>query len=262
MICTQVLGSYINNPGLPYSVVLNYEAGFTSVIHHTIQFGEVGTNFDYVKNGGQDILFPYSRYMVGISSGKHSVYLLYQPLTVQTRVLLTSDLILDDTIFSAGTGVILNYGFPFYRVSYTYDILRGKNGFLAVGASLQLRNANIYFEALDGSYYYESRDLGPVPVLKVKGEWWFNRKGYIGIDVDGFYASSKFINGSNFDFEGSILDASIRAGIKLNDSLNMYLNARFLGGTASGIEQNTDRPDGFTDNKLATVNFTVGFELE
>lgn len=255
-------GTYLNNSNLPYTLTLNYETGFMSIIFHTIQFGENGTNFDYVKSGGQNILFPFNRYSLSVNGGKHTVYLLYQPLTVQTRTLLSEELVLDETVFFANSAVILNYGFPFYRVSYTYDILNGESGFLAVGASLQIRNANIYFEAIDGSEYYENRDLGPVPILKVKGEWWFSRKGYLGLDIDGFYASSKFFNGSNFDFEGSILDASLRAGIKLNDSINGYLNVRFLGGTASGVEQDTDRPDGFTDNKLATVNFTVGFELK
>ena len=186
-------GVPINNAKNPYELVLNYEAGFTSVIFHNIQFGEEGTKFDYVSDGGQDVLFPFGRYTLVVTGGRHSVYLLYQPLTVQTRTLLEDNLVVDDTVFPAGTGIIANYGFPFYRVSYTYDILRKGNSFLAIGASLQLRNANIYFEAVDGSELYVNRDLGPVPILKLKGEWWFDGKAYAGMDIDGFYASSRFI---------------------------------------------------------------------
>lgn len=38
------------------------EVGFTSVLAHQIQLGNSGTNFDYVKAGGQDVLFPTFRF--------------------------------------------------------------------------------------------------------------------------------------------------------------------------------------------------------
>ncbi len=115
------------------------------VIFHTIQFGQTGIVLNYVKDGGQDILFPYQnqRYTAGLSIGKHTVYFLYQPLTVQSKVQLKNDLIVDGVTFPAGSGNLLNYDFPFYRVSYTYDALRKGNSYLALGLSLQLRNADI-----------------------------------------------------------------------------------------------------------------------
>jgi hypothetical protein len=108
----------------------------------------------------------------------------------------------------------LNYGFPFYRVSYTYDVLRKGNSYLGLGLSLQLRNADIYFESLDGTKFVDNKNFGPVPIIKLKGAYWLNEKTYLATDIDGFYASSKFFNGADFDFEGSVLGASLKAGLK------------------------------------------------
>ena len=37
------------------------EIGFISVLSHKIQLGEGGTYFNYVTDGGQDVLFPSTR---------------------------------------------------------------------------------------------------------------------------------------------------------------------------------------------------------
>ncbi len=68
----------------------------------------MGTVLNYVKDDGQDVLFPYQRYTAGLSIGKHTVYFLYQPFTVQTKVQLKNDLILDGVTLPAGSGILLN----------------------------------------------------------------------------------------------------------------------------------------------------------
>lgn len=256
------MAGILNDPANRYELKLNYESGFTGVLFHTIQFGQSGTQFNYVADGGQGVLFPFERFTASLGLGRHTVYFLYQPLTVQTRVRLKEDLVVDDVTFPSDSGMILNYGFPFYRVSYTYSVIRRGDSYLALGGSLQLRNADIYFESTDGSRFTANKNVGPVPAFKLKGELWLNDRVYFGTDIDGFYASSRFINGASFDFEGSILDASLRAGLMLTEYLNTYLNIRFIGGTARGVSENSDSPDGFTDNKLATFNVSIGFELK
>lgn len=256
------LAGFLNDPANRYSLELNYEKGFTGVLFHTIQFGKTGTIFDYVKDGGQGVLFPFERYAASFNIDRHTVHFLYQPLTVQTKVDLKSDLVVDGVTFPAGSGILLNYGFPFYRVSYTYDVLRKGNSYLALGLSLQLRNADIYFQELNGEKFVVNKNVGPVPAIKLKGKFWLGDKAYLATDIDGFYASSKFFNGAQFDFEGSVLDASLRGGVMLSGHLETYFNVRFIGGTAKGTSQNSDSPDGFTDNKLATVSVSIGFELK
>lgn len=38
------------------------ELGFVDILSHNIQFGQNGTEFDYVEEGGQNILFPFIRW--------------------------------------------------------------------------------------------------------------------------------------------------------------------------------------------------------
>ncbi len=71
--------------------------------------------------------------------------------------------------------------------------------------------------------FVDNKNVGPVPIIKVKGAYWLNEKVYLATDIDGFYASSSFINGADFDFEGSVLDASLRAGLFSNGlSRNLF----------------------------------------
>ncbi|WP_367357526.1 hypothetical protein [Mesotoga sp.] len=100
--------------------------------------------------------------------------------------------------------------------------MRKGNSYLTLGLSLQLRNADIYFESLDGTKFVDNKNVGRVPIIKVKGEYWLNEKAYLATDIYGFYASTRFINGADFDFEGSVLDASSRAGLLLTDYLETY----------------------------------------
>jgi hypothetical protein len=74
--------------------------------------------------------------------------------------------------------------------------LRKGNSYLTLGLSLQLRNADIYFESLDGTKFVDNKNVGRVPIIKVKGKYWLNEKAYLASDIDGFYASTRFIQRS------------------------------------------------------------------
>jgi hypothetical protein len=253
----------LSGPANRLRLELDYESGFTGVIFHTIQFGQSGTVFNYVKDGGQDVLFPFERFTASVGIDRHTVYFLYQPLTVQTKVKLKSDLLVDDVLFPAGTGMVLNYGFPFYRLSYTYDVLRKGDSYLALGLSLQIRRRRYILRiARRDEFPWPTRTSARYRDKDQEGELWFNDRFYVATDIDGFYASSRFFNGADFDFEGSVLDASLRGGLKLTNYLEAYLNLRFIGGTAKGVSNNSDSPDGFTDNRLATINVSIGFQLK
>jgi len=254
-----------------YNVSLSYENGFVKVLSHKLQFGDPGTLFDYVTQGGQEILFPFERFTADLRLfRRHNVTLLYQPLTIETQTKLEAPITIDGTLFDGNGGAYesldLKYGFPFWRVSYLYFPVRRDNVWLGLGLSLQLRNASIVFAASDGSALTVSQNLGPVPVLKLRGGYLFAGGLYLETEVDGFYASSSFFNGADFEFEGSILDANVRAGFALKDYLDIFANLRFLGGTAAGTSEYdkdfwTDGVEKYSDNRLATLTFTLGATL-
>jgi hypothetical protein len=261
----------LNREGAWYNLALSYEKGFVKVLYHTLQFGQSTTNFNYITQGGQEILFPFERYSANLELfRRHNVVLLYQPLTIATQTRLEQTITIDDTTFDTADGyqsLDLKYGFPFWRISYLYSIVKRERGYLDLGLSVQLRNASIVFASSDGTKLTINQNLGIVPILKARGGYTFPRGFFLATEIDGFYASSSFFNGADFEFEGSIVDASVRAGFEVKDYLDIFANLRLLGGTAAGTSQYdkdfwTDGVLKYSDNRLAALTFTLGATLK
>jgi len=255
--------SFINSNSNWYKLQGGFELGFLDVLSHTIQFGNNGTKFNYVSEGGQDILFPFSRLTAEINiHDRHNLIFLIQPLDVQTETLLRRNIVVDDLSFPKDTPLELRYLFNFYRLSYLYDFSKAKNKEIAIGLSLQIRNASISFKSADGKLFRINNGVGPVPIFKFRGKYPFSNGLWLGTEIDGFYASGKYITGSGNDFEGAILDASLRIGLELTQYLDTYVNIRYIGGGAKGTEKNsTGFGDGFTDNWLKTLSVSLGFYI-
>lgn len=256
--------SFLNNSDNRFILRASTELGFIKVLSHNIQFSQAGTQFDYVKEGGQDILFPFHRLTAELEMNqKHTLIFLIQPLDVRTEAFLERDIVIDEQTFPAGTPMDLRYGFDFYRLSYQYDFARSPDKEIAIGLSLQLRNASISFTSKDGQLFRINQGVGPVPIVRFRAKIPINRVSWFGTEIDGFYASGRIITGSTNDFIGAILDGSLRYGLQLNESLEGFFNIRYLGGGARGTEENHTGPgDGYTDNWLHTTSITLGFYLK
>ena len=104
---------------------------------------------------------------------------------------------------------------------------------------------------------------GLVPALAIYSEYRFPFGLVLSADIAGSYASSQFFNGADFDFEGSILDASLRIGYQVDDHWELFGNARFFGGTSNGTSQFevdtwTESTYRYSQNDIATLAATVG----
>lgn len=241
------------------------ELGFLGVHSNTVRYGQQGTVFRFTEEGGQDNLFPLMRLAAELSwRGRHTAILLYQPIDLRGETLLTRDVSFQDVTFPAGTPLNVRYGFSFWRASYLYDFLASPELELAVGASLQLRNATLTFTSSDGSRRWASRDVGPVPALKLRGRYTFASKVWVGLEVDGIYATGGFLNRDNTkeSFDAGILDASARVGMRVTGPLDVFLNLRYLGGGARGTDEAeaaSGLGDGYSSNWLDTTSVTLGF---
>ncbi len=243
------------------------ELGFVDVLANSVRFGSDGTLFRYPEEGGQDLLYPWLRLSAELTwHGRHTAVLLYQPLRVATEVVLQRDVVVDGLTFPANTPVDLLYDFPFYRASYLYDLLPGAGRELSVGGSLQLRNATLTFTSADGTLRRANRSLGPVPLFKVRGRWALGGPYWWGFEADGIYAPIQYLNGSDNAATGALLDVSVRGGVRLTDTVEVFLNLRYLGGGARATEDDPEKidfGDGFASNwiDLATVSLGAVYHL-
>lgn len=258
------------------------EQGTIAILYHTYKNGanasSSATNFDFRTQGGQDVLYPFERYAIGATiNGRHRAWFTYQPLELVTNVTFRTPVTVGkeegnptDTplVFAAGTPMELTYSFPFYRFTYTYDVLgKHDHAVLGLGLVLQIRNASIKFIPLDadstskdGSYV--SQNVGLVPALAIYSSYEFPFGLRLSADIAGSYASSEFFNGADFEFEGSILDASLRAGYVMDENWELFGNLRFFGGSAKG----TSDPEtswsvssyNYTENYIAALTVSVG----
>jgi hypothetical protein len=245
-----------------YKVRAVAEIGFLGVLDHKVQFSNSGTYFDYKKDGGQDVLFPIIRPSIELTlKERNTIIFLYQPLRLESQVILTENLIVDDLLYPAGSSVKLLYNFPFYRASYLRELAPNQESFdFAIGGTIQIRNATISFESTNGSRFRTNRDVGIVPALKIRSSYHFNENVYAQIEADGIYAPVSYLNGSDNEVVGAILDASLRTGIQLSAPVSAFLNLRYLGGGAVGTSDNNDGTgDGYVKNWLHFGTMSVGF---
>ena len=253
--------SILNNTDRSWQLQPVAEIGFLAPLSHIYQSGNGGSEFDYITEGGQDNLFLVTRWSLDLQlKERNTVTFLYQPLNIRTAQVAQRDLAFDEVVFTDGTPIELRYGFDFYRASYTRDVLADPDKELGFGASLQIRNAAIEFVSTDGTQRSTTRDIGPVPVLKVKGRFDSDAGSWWGFEADGFYAPIKYLNGGTTDVVGAIADISLRGGLSLNNGLDPFLNLRYLGGGAEGTTDNPEPgTDGFTRNWLHFTTLTIGF---
>jgi len=238
------------------------EIGFASVLAHHIQLGQNGTYFDYVKDGGQDVLFPVTRFSLEMDVNKRNTFiLLYQPLRIESQAFLRTDAVFNDITFPALTGINCLYNFPFYRFSYLRELMPDNNKYkFAIGGTLQIRNATISFESTDGTRFTINSGIGPVPAIKIRGRAQLNNCFYAEVEADGIYAPVSYLNGSDNEIVGAILDASLRMGAQINESGKLFLNLRYLGGGATGTDTGDVWPgDGYVKNWLNFLTVSTGF---
>jgi hypothetical protein len=240
-------------------VQLRVDFGFLGVLQHDYQQGDPGSTFDFRDEGGQDVLFPVSRYIVNVDLGeRHRVSLLYQPLELRTRERLGRNILVDGRPYANGQDMEFTYKFPFYRATYEYTAWRSASARFGWGGGLQIRNATIEFTHSDGTNLVTERNVGPVPLLHARFRQELGGSSWLELDADGIYAPVKYLNGNDNGVEGAILDANVRLGIDAVEHVSAFLNVRYLGGGAEGAG---DEPDDYTSNWLQFLIVSLGAEL-
>jgi hypothetical protein len=257
------LASSENDAACPpqYQVRLVAEAGSLASLYNIGQFGRDATRLDLRKAAGQDNLLTYTRFSAELTvADRHTFVLLYQPLSSSGTIVPSVDVVEKGVAFAAGQPLTTTFSFPFSRLSYVYRVVAGSSAILEVGGTAQIRNARTTFESADGARYSVSQGIGFVPALKARGRYQFDSGLWLGFELDGIYAPISVLNGSDNETTGAILDASLRAGLRLPRQSEVFFNVRYLGG---GATSGGDRePSEYVHNWLHFMFFGLGAQID
>ena len=238
---------------------LKFDYGLIGVFYHQVKWGKSDfTSFDYVKDGGQDLLFPTWRIELGVTRTNHKLTLLYQPIFLETETVIETELMVDGDLFPKEY-TKFTYDFPFYRLSYWYLVSASDSLKLWAGGGIQIRNANIKFRNYTSNIAFRESSLGPVPLINLLIENHFSEKAKLVTALTGFWADVKYINGGSTDVKGWIYELEVQPWYSFEDNWQGFAGFRLLGGGAEG-NSNKKRQGEYTYTKdvLGTLSFTVG----
>ena len=247
-----------SRPLADYQVRLVAEGGFLAPLMNHGEFGPGATRIDFRSAAGQDNLAFYTRWSAELELGRrHTLIFLYQPLSTEGVHTPSMDERYEGVTFAAGHPVRTEFSFPFYRLSYLNELFASERGYFAVGFTGQIRNADYRFTRLDGNAFARTNSVGFVPALKVRAEASLGRSAFAGFEADGIYAPISVLNGSDNETVGAILDASLRAGVRVHPQADAFVNVRYLGGGAT----NTD-PANYAKNWLHFLFVGLGASFD
>lgn len=228
---------------------LVFETGLAYVAQNDGRYGEAGTAYDAGDVGQQANLARVSRTSVELARGRHTAILLYAPFQLTTEVTLERDLQFRDQLFAAGSVVEHRYLFDGYRASYLYRVVDGTPLRLELGASLQIRNADVAFTSGDGTRRANQSDIGPVFAAKLR-LWYAPRRGPWGMLEADALSTFGLIDGVS----GGIYDVGLSIGYPVGRGVDLMLVSRLLGGGAEVESQDIDNWANF-------VSFTAGARI-
>lgn len=123
---------------------------------------------------------PYTRVRAGVALGRHEIWALYAPLTLQASGVAPTDLVFNGTTFPAGTPLRATYRFDSYRLGWRYQVWRSEAVEVALGLTAKIRDAAIAVCAAECTV---RSNTGFVPLASFKAHWTF--AGPFGLLLEG-----------------------------------------------------------------------------
>jgi hypothetical protein len=203
--------------------------------------GNLGTNFS-LKNDlkPQPQLFYRLRGSYLIKK-RHSLSLLYAPLTIKSKGSVEKDIFFEGVLFPANTQLNGTYQFNSYRLTYRYDIISKPKFVWGLGFTGKIRDAKIALSS--SSLSSEKTNVGFVPIIHFRVKWQMDNRFGILLDGDALAAP-----------QGRAEDIQLAATYQWSDRMGLRVGYRILEGGAENNEVYN-----FTLIHYASVGMTYTF---
>jgi len=204
--------------------VIDIEAGLVSTGYNDVRIpGDQGTLFSLNEDLEANFKIFYRIRVNYNLSSRHSLSLLYAPLTVLSDGRLSDDIMFADVIFPANSDLDATYRFNSYRLTYRYDIVQKPKLDFGLGFTAKIRDAKITLASQ--GLYGEKINVGFVPIINFRLLWRLDDKFGFMIDGDALAAP-----------QGRAEDILVAATYRLSKRVGLKAGYRILEGGADNDE--------------------------
>jgi hypothetical protein len=179
-----------------------------------------GTEFSLSKDLKTDSTF-FFRLRLGYQIGsKHTLSFLVAPLSLNASGRVNKSIRFFEEDFPADVPLKAVYRFNSYRLTYRYDFIRKENLMLGLGFTAKIRDAAVSVEG--NNKKSEKTNVGFVPLINFRFEWFFAKKLSLLLDGDALAAS-----------QGRAEDVLLSLQLHLNEDVTLKAGYRILEGGAN-----------------------------
>ena len=221
---------------------VDVETGLAFSGYNNVQIPrDTGTRFSLYEDLKTDSTF-FFRLRLGYQIGqKHTLSVFVAPLSLNASGRVDKPIRFNEEDFPANTPLNAVYRFNSYRLTYRYDFVRKENLRLGIGFTVKIRDAAISVEG--NNIKSENTNVGFVPLINFRLEWFFTKKLSLLLDGDAAAAS-----------QGRAEDVLLALQLNLNDNVTLKAGYRILEGGA-----NVEEVYNFTLIHFITAGITYRF---
>ncbi len=203
---------------------LDIESGAVIAGYNNVRIpGDEGTLFSLTDdlNAGPDV---FLRLRAGYTiKSRHTISVLYAPLTVESDGSLTDPVNFEGVTFPANTSLDASYTFNSYRITYRYDFVKKPKFEFGLGFTAKIRDAEIALKSEDLSA--KKTNVGFVPIINFRLNWMMGEKYSLLLEGDALAAP-----------QGRAEDVLLALTYKLSDNIALKTGYRILEGGADNDE--------------------------
>lgn len=205
-------------------IFVDIESGLVGTGYNNVRIpGEGGTDFSLKDDLDSKPGFFY-RVRAGYTfNDRHTLSLLYAPLTLVSEGRPGFEIIFEGETFNAGTDITGTYMFNSYRLTYRYDIVRSEKLRFGLGFTAKIRDAKIGLESSTASA--EKTNTGFVPIINFRLHWQAGEK--LGLVLDGDALAAP---------QGRAEDVLFAATYRVSERIRIKAGYRILEGGADNDE--------------------------
>jgi len=194
------------------------------VVISSEQFGQIGTNVDFVNTLGiTDTKFKQLKVVLRPAT-KHKFRFEYTPIHYDAQKVIQAEFVFNGQKFQVGIPVVTNLQWKAYRFGYEWDFLYKSRGF--VGLLLDLKytdvQATLTSPAVGAAQFTHAR--APIPAIGVVGRGYVVPNISITSEFSFFKLPEKALNTD--DYSGKFYDFDLYGTVNFNDHVGAMFGYR------------------------------------